>query len=62
MIVSGVLIMSLILQFVAVFFALRLIKITGKSMAWSLIAIAISLMAARLGISERFESISYYIA
>ena len=30
MIVSGMLIMSLILQFVAVFFALRLIKITGK--------------------------------
>lgn len=30
MIVSGMLIMSLILQFVPAFFALRLIKITGK--------------------------------
>ncbi|QPK64858.1 PAS domain S-box protein [Methylomonas sp. LL1] len=51
MTVSIILITSLVLQVVAVYFALRLIKITGKSMAWSLIAIAISLMALRRGVS-----------
>ncbi|MFA6310145.1 MAG: PAS domain S-box protein, partial [Sterolibacterium sp.] len=49
--VSTILIVSLVLQFVAVFFALRLIKVTGKSLAWGLIAAAISLMALRRGIS-----------
>ncbi|MGR8932869.1 MAG: putative bifunctional diguanylate cyclase/phosphodiesterase [Gammaproteobacteria bacterium] len=42
---------SLALQFLAAFFALRLIKVSGKSLAWSLIAIAIVLMAVRRGIS-----------
>jgi PAS domain S-box-containing protein len=46
-----ILIASLVLQLVAVYFALRLIKITGRTLAWSLIAAAISLMALRRGIS-----------
>jgi signal transduction histidine kinase len=46
-----ILLLSLALQFAAVFFALRLIKVTGKSLAWSLIAAAIALMALRRGIS-----------
>ncbi|MEN6630334.1 MAG: PAS domain S-box protein, partial [Sulfuricella sp.] len=56
--VTYVLVASLILQFVAVFFALRLIKVTGKSLAWGLIATAIILMALRRGISlvEMFTS------
>jgi PAS domain S-box-containing protein len=56
--VSFILIASLVLQIVAVYFALRLIKVTGKSMAWSLIATAITLMALRRGISliALFES------
>ncbi|MFA7241372.1 MAG: ATP-binding protein [Sulfuricellaceae bacterium] len=49
--VTYILIASLVLQFVAVIFALRLIKITGKSLAWGLIAAAIVLMAFRRGIS-----------
>jgi PAS domain S-box-containing protein len=49
--VSIILIVSLALQFVAVFFALRLIKVTGKSLAWGLIAVAIALMALRRSIS-----------
>ncbi|MEJ2407617.1 MAG: PAS domain-containing protein, partial [Candidatus Thiodiazotropha sp.] len=48
---SFVLSLSLILQFLAVYFALRLIKLTGKSLAWSLIAAAIALMALRRGIT-----------
>ena len=48
---SFILTLSIALQFIAVFFALRLIKITRKSMAWSLIAIAVTLMALRRGIS-----------
>ena len=48
---SFVLIVSLALQFVAAFFALRLIKVTGKSLAWVLIAAAIALMALRRSIS-----------
>jgi len=51
MLISIILIVSLLLQFVAVFFALRLIKVTGKSVAWILVAAAISLMALRRGLS-----------
>ena len=55
MLVSAVLIASLTLQFVAVYLALRLIKVTGRSLAWGLIAAAIALMALRRGISlEQF--------
>ncbi|TAK00545.1 MAG: PAS domain S-box protein, partial [Candidatus Manganitrophaceae bacterium] len=39
---------SIILQFVAVFLALRLIRITGRRSGWLLIAAAISLIAFRL--------------
>ncbi len=51
MLVTLVLAVSILLQFVAVYFALRLIKITGKSLAWSLIAAAIALMALRRSVS-----------
>ncbi|HEX8987673.1 MAG TPA: ATP-binding protein [Rhodocyclaceae bacterium] len=51
MIVTFVLAASLLLQFLAAYFALRLIKVTGRSLAWSLIAAAITLMAIRRGIS-----------
>ncbi len=46
-----VLIASLILQMAAVLFALRLIRITGRTAAWGFIAAAIALMALRSGIS-----------
>lgn len=49
--VTSILIASFVLQFVAVYFALRLIKITGKSLAWSFIAAAITLMALRRGVT-----------
>jgi len=39
------------MQFAAVNFSLRMIKITGRSLAWSFIAGAIALMALRRGIS-----------
>jgi len=48
---QSILITSLALQIIAVFFALRLIKVTGKSAAWGLIAFAIVLMAFRRGVS-----------
>ncbi|MDD5215785.1 MAG: ATP-binding protein, partial [Methylococcales bacterium] len=48
---QSILITSLALQIIAVFFALRLIKVTGKSVAWGLIAVAIVLMAFRRGVS-----------
>ncbi len=51
MIMLCILVTSLVLQIVAVYFALRLIKVTGKSVAWGLIAFAIVLMALRRGIS-----------
>ncbi|MET0090120.1 MAG: PAS domain S-box protein [Candidatus Thiodiazotropha sp.] len=47
----SVLVVSLLLQIVAVYFALRLIRITGRSLAWGLIAAGIALMAVRRGIS-----------
>ncbi|MCG3115890.1 MAG: PAS domain-containing protein [Candidatus Manganitrophus sp. SA1] len=43
-----ILTISIILQFVAVFLALRLIRITGRRSGWVLIAAAISLIAFRL--------------
>ncbi|MEJ2403244.1 MAG: PAS domain S-box protein [Candidatus Thiodiazotropha sp.] len=46
-----ILIISLLLQIVAVYFALRLIRITDRSLVWSLIAAAIALMAVRRGIT-----------
>ena len=51
MLVSAVLIASLALQFIAVYFALRLIRVSGRSLAWSFIAAAIALMALRRGVS-----------
>jgi len=42
---------SIILQFVAAVLALRLIRITGKYTAWTLIAAAIFLMALRRSIT-----------
>lgn len=44
--------LSVFFQFVAAFFALRLIPITGKKSAWLLVAVAISLMTVR-----RFQSL-----
>ncbi len=51
MLIPYILLLSIILQFIAVYFALRLIKITGSSLAWSLIAAAIALMALRRSVS-----------
>ncbi|MGD9172205.1 MAG: PAS domain-containing protein, partial [Candidatus Thiodiazotropha sp.] len=51
MLVAVVLAVSLMLQFLAVYFVLRLIRVTGKRLAWSLIAVAITLMALHRGIS-----------
>lgn len=47
MIASWVLMASIGLQFIAAFFAIRLIKVTGRSMAWGLIASAVVMMAVR---------------
>lgn len=46
-----ILLVSLVFQFIAVYFSLRLIKITGKSLAWGFIALAIVLMALRRSLS-----------
>lgn len=51
MLASFVLIVSIALQFVAAFFALRLIRVTGRSLAWGLIATAVVLMAVRRSIT-----------
>lgn len=50
MLLSSVLLTSLILQFIAAYFTLRLIKVSGKALPWSLIGVAITLMALRSGI------------
>ena len=42
-----ILALSIVLQIAAAGVALALIRVTGKRLAWSLIAIAISLMAVR---------------
>jgi PAS domain S-box-containing protein len=44
---TAVLVISALLQFVAAFLALRLIRVTGRRRTWLLIAIAVSLMATR---------------
>jgi len=49
--VKLLLVISVILQFTAAFLALRLISITGRRIAWTMIAVAISLMAVRRCIS-----------
>lgn len=49
--VTSILVVSLVLQFVAIYFALRLIKVSGRSLAWSFIAAAITLMALRRGVT-----------
>jgi PAS domain S-box-containing protein len=47
MAITIILVISILLQFAAAFFALRLIRVTGKRRAWVLIAAAIFLMAIR---------------
>jgi len=47
MYIAALLIISVVIQLCASFFALRLVKITGKRTAWHLIAIAIFLMSVR---------------
>ncbi|PKM43056.1 MAG: hypothetical protein CVV05_16045 [Gammaproteobacteria bacterium HGW-Gammaproteobacteria-1] len=47
----SVLIISLLLQLLAVYFALRLIKVTGRMPAWIFIAAALALMALHHGIN-----------
>jgi hypothetical protein len=51
MLVVTVLIISLILQYLAVYFLFRLIRGRGTGLGWSLIAVAITLMALRCGVS-----------
>ncbi|MEW6584640.1 MAG: ATP-binding protein [Nitrospirota bacterium] len=46
-----VLAISILLQITAAFLALRLIRVTGRSVAWNLIAIAVSLMAMRRSVT-----------
>ncbi len=45
----SILVASIILQLIALLLALRLARISGKSLAWSLVAVAILLMALRSG-------------
>ncbi|HLF96322.1 MAG TPA: PAS domain S-box protein [Methylococcaceae bacterium] len=51
MAVTVILVVSIVLQFVAAGLALRLMYVTGKRVAWVLIAMAVVLMAARRAIS-----------
>ena len=51
MIVTIVIFVSALLQFTASFVALRLMKVTGKTLSWGLIALAIFLMAIRRSVS-----------
>ncbi len=44
---TGILVISILLQFATAFLALRLIRVTGRRMAWVLIAAALFLMAIR---------------
>ena len=48
---SSILILSIILQLTAAGLALRLITLTGKRLAWILIAVGLCLMALRRGIT-----------
>lgn len=45
--VTLILTISIVLQFVAAFLALRLIRVTGKGMGWGMVAAAITLMTLR---------------
>ena len=45
------LIVSILLQFIATLAALRLIRVTGRTWAWSIIAMALVLMTVRRGIT-----------
>jgi PAS domain S-box-containing protein len=47
MIASIVLVLSILIQFAAAFRALRLMRLTGRQRAWTLIALGLSLMALR---------------
>ena len=47
MVSLAILLLSIILQFIAAFFALRLIPVTGKRLAWVAIAVALLLMSVR---------------
>jgi len=47
MVVALVLVTSVLLQFTAAFFALRLIQVTGKRISWALIAVVVFCMGAR---------------
>jgi PAS domain S-box-containing protein len=58
MLVSAVLAVSFILQLLAVYFVLRLIRVTGPSLAWGIIGVALALMTLRRGISFGQVSIS----
>ena len=49
--VAFILTLSLLLQLLAIYFSLSLIRLTGRRLAWGLIAGAIALMAFRRGIS-----------
>jgi PAS domain S-box-containing protein len=51
MLVSAILVVTLILHFLALYFVLHLIRTTRKSLAWNLIAVAITLMLLRCSIS-----------
>jgi hypothetical protein len=47
MIVSGILALSILLQFSAAVLALKLMRMTGRRLAWVLLSAAILLMAGR---------------
>ena len=49
--ITSILWLSVILQCIAVFFALRLIPLTGRALAWTLLSVAFFLMAARRALS-----------
>ena len=51
MILSNVLWLSVLLQLIAAFMALRLIPLTGRALAWSILSFAFILMASRRAIS-----------
>jgi PAS domain S-box-containing protein len=53
-----ILILSIVLQVIAAISALRLIRVTGRTWAWSLIAVALVLMIVRRGITL-FELLVY---
>lgn len=48
---TPLLIFSIVLQLLAAIFALRLIRLTGRTWAWSIIALALMLMTVRRGVT-----------